>query len=103
MAEFDGDKEFFVGVLDGFLENVRGQIETLRQAVSDGDADLVRREAHSIKGGAANLTADELSKIAFKLEKIGESEVLEEGFEFLGRLEKEFQRLEAYASIDKTA
>jgi CheY-like chemotaxis protein len=103
VAEFDGDKEFFVGVLDGFLENVRGQIETLRQAVSDGDADLVRREAHSIKGGAANLTADELSKIAFKLEKIGESEILEEGFEFLGRLETEFQRLEAYASIDKTA
>ncbi|MBC8434004.1 MAG: response regulator [Desulfobacterales bacterium] len=103
IAEFDGDKEFFIGVLEGFFENVRGQIETLRQAVSDGDADLVRREAHSIKGGAANLTADELSKIAFKLENIGQSEVLEEGFEFIGRLEKEFQRLEAYASNDKTA
>lgn len=103
VAEFDGDKEFFIGVLEGFMENVRDQIETLRQAVSDGDAELVRREAHSIKGGAANLTADELSKIAFKLENIGQSEVLEEGFEVLGRLEKEFQRLEAYASIDKTA
>ncbi len=103
VAEFDGDKAFFVGVLEGFMENVRDQIEILRQAVSDGDAELVRREAHSIKGGAANLTADELSKIAFKLENIGQSEVLEEGFEVLGRLEKEFQRLEAYASIDKTA
>ncbi len=103
VAEFDGDKAFFIGVLEGFMENVRDQIETLRQAVSDGDAELVRREAHSIKGGAANMTADELSKIAFKLENIGQSEVLEEGFEVLGRLEKEFQRLEAYASIDKTA
>ena len=80
-----------------FLESVRNQIGLLRQAISDNDADIVRREAHSIKGGAANLTADELSRVAFELENIGESGVLEQGAEVIERLEEEFSRLKIYA------
>ena len=95
--EFEEDKEFLMEIVEGFLENVRAQIGTIRQAISDGDAEVVSREAHSIKGGAANLTADVLSKIAFELENIGKSGALEGGIEVLERLEKEFHRLETYA------
>ena len=96
VEEFEGDKEFLMEVLEGFLENVRAQIPTIHKAISDGDAEVVRREAHSIKGGAANLTADVLSKIAFELENIGKSGHLEGSIEVLERLEKEFYLLEAY-------
>ena len=48
-------------VLKGFTNNVRGQIDAIQQAFETRDADRVRREAHSIKGGAANLRADALS------------------------------------------
>jgi len=96
VEEFEGDKEFLMEVLEGFAENVTAQIGTIQKAISDGDAEVVRREAHSIKGGAANLTADELSGVAFELENIGKSGVLEEGMEVLERLEKEFHRLEDY-------
>ncbi|MBW1706752.1 MAG: Hpt domain-containing protein, partial [Deltaproteobacteria bacterium] len=61
-----------------------------------GDAEVVRSEAHSIKGGAANLTADALSKVALELENIGKSDVLEGGIKVLERLENEFYRLEGY-------
>jgi len=84
-------------VVDGFLDNVMTQIGTIRQAITDGDGEVVRREAHSIKGGAANLTADAVSKVAFELENIGKSGALEGAIEVLGRLEKEFYRLEDYA------
>jgi CheY-like chemotaxis protein len=97
IEEFEGDKEFLMEVLDGFLKEVTAQIGTLRAAISDGDAEVVRAEAHSIKGGAANLTADDFSKIACELENIGKSGVLKGGIEVLGRLEKEFCRLEVYA------
>ena len=96
IEEFEGDEEFLVEVVDGFLENVRSQIGTIRQAISEGDTEVVRKEAHSIKGGAANLTADELSGVAFNLEKIGKSGSLEKGMKALGRLEKEFHCLETY-------
>jgi len=97
IEEFEGDKGFLMEVLEGFLENVKAQIGTIHQAISDGDAEIVRREAHSIKGGAANLTADKLSRIALELEDIGKSGALEGGTEVLERLKKEFYRLEGYA------
>ena len=97
IKEFDGDKEFLVEILEGFLENVGTQIGTIRQAISDGDAETVRREAHSVKGGAANLIADKLSKVAFELENIGKSGLLEGSIEVVEKLEKEFHHLESYA------
>jgi len=94
--EFEGDEEFLMEVMEGFIENVKSQTGIICEAISDGDAETVRREAHSIKGGAANLTADALSEIAFELENIGKSGVLEQGFETLKKLEQEFFRLERF-------
>ena len=92
VEEFEGDKEILMDVLKGFLDNVRAQIETIYQAISNGDAEVVWKEAHSIKGGAANLNADRLSEIAFELEKVGKSGALEKGGEVHERLKKEFYR-----------
>ena len=97
LDDFEGDRELLVEAMDLFLESVRNQIGALRRAISDNDAELVRREAHSIKGGAANLTANELSGIAFELENIGASDTLEASTVILERLEKEFYRLDAFA------
>jgi len=101
IEEFEGDEEFLMEVLEGFFKNVTSQIEIIRQAISEGDAEVVRGEAHSIKGGAANLMVDELSKIAFELENIGRSGDLEKGIETLERLEHEFFRLEHFTK-DRT-
>ena len=97
IEEFEGDEEFLMEVLEGFIENVTSQTGIIRRAISDGDSEIVRREAHSIKGGAANLTADVLSKIAFELENIGTSGVLEKSIETLEKLEQAFSRLEHFA------
>ena len=94
LREFEGDKALLTEVLKGFLENVRIQVGVIQKALMSQDADRVRREAHSIKGGAANLRADELSRIAFGLEMIGKSGKLENGIETLKRLEKELDDLE---------
>ena len=96
VEEFEGDGEFLMEVMEGFIENVASQIGIIRQAISEGDGETVRREAHSIKGGAANLTANELSGIAFELENIGTSGVLEKSIETLEKLEQEFSRLEHF-------
>jgi signal transduction histidine kinase/CheY-like chemotaxis protein/HPt (histidine-containing phosphotransfer) domain-containing protein len=97
LEEFDGDQELVIEVLASFLENVTAQIETIRRAISGGDAEVVRREAHAIKGGAANLAADKLSAIAAELEQIGKTANLAAGMQVLDKLEKEFNRLKAFA------
>jgi len=96
--EFEGDKDFLMEVMTGFFDNVETQIETIHQAISDGDTEKVWQEAHSIKGGAANLAAEKLSQTAFELETMGKSEKLKGSREALGRLKIEYDRLKTYAS-----
>ena len=96
--EFDGDKEFLLEVLAGFFDTAANQIDTIQQAISDGDAEKVWQEAHSMKGGAANLTAENLSETARNLETMGKSEDLKGCCEALGRLKIEYDRLKVYTS-----
>ncbi len=73
VEEFQGDEAFLRKVLLGFFENVDKQAVRIRQAIADDDSETVRREAHAIKGGAANLLAIPLSEAARQLEELGNS------------------------------
>jgi signal transduction histidine kinase/CheY-like chemotaxis protein/HPt (histidine-containing phosphotransfer) domain-containing protein len=95
--EFDGDRDFLKEVLTGFFDIAETQIDTIHQAISNGNTEKVWQEAHSIKGGAANLTAEILSRTASDLETMGKSEDLKGCSEALGRLRIEYDRLKTYA------
>ena len=98
LDEFDGDKVLLMKLINGFIDIVRAQISKIRKAISDGDMEVVRSEAHSIKGGAANLTAMNLSKIALGLEMIAKTGTIDDSMHMLTRLEQEFLILETFAS-----
>lgn len=68
VEEFEGDTEIVLQVLEEFIVVVKKQIKKMRLALKRGDMDLIRQECHSIKGGAANLTAGNLSQIAHDIE-----------------------------------
>jgi two-component system sensor histidine kinase/response regulator len=94
LAEFDGDRVFLKDVATEFLVKVRSQIQVLRDYVTAGDGERMSREAHAIKGGAANLTAMELSNAALSIEMIGKSGNLEGAPEALENLEKGLESLQ---------
>jgi CheY-like chemotaxis protein len=96
LEEFEGNREFLMGLLERFLENVQAQLGTIREALDRADAEILRREAHAIKGGAANLAAVELSSAAAELEKTAKSGSLCEVPGRLERLETAYQRLDAF-------
>ena len=78
------------------MESLKSQINILRQAISTGDTERLWREAHAIKGGAANLVADELSRLALEIEKVGKTGTLDRAEETLQEFETEFNRFEAF-------
>jgi HPt (histidine-containing phosphotransfer) domain-containing protein len=96
LEEFDGNREFLTGLLERFLENVRAQLGTIREALDRADSEILRREAHAIKGGAANLAAAELSSAAAELEKTAKSGLLGEAPGVLERLERAYRRLDEF-------
>lgn len=96
LEEFEGDKEVLSEVIEGFTRKVGEQIGTIRRALSCGDAETIRKEAHSIKGGAANLTAEKLSKTAFELESKGKNKEIADSGEIVDVLERELGALTRY-------
>jgi len=96
LGEFEGNREFLMELLWKLMEDVKAQIENIHKALPKGNIEVVRREAHTIKGGASMLTADNLSSVASELEYIAKAGSLEGGTEILERLEKEFSKLQAY-------
>ncbi len=96
--EFEGDEPFFLGVLEAFLIALNGQIEILRRSMEHRNAEVIRKEAHSIKGGAADLTAMPLSNIAYDIEKMGITKNLTDGEALLARLDEEHRFLLEYVA-----
>jgi CheY-like chemotaxis protein/HPt (histidine-containing phosphotransfer) domain-containing protein len=96
VEEFTGDMVFFLQIFRGFLERLKPQLLLMHRALLDGDARLVEKLAHAIKGGAANLTAYCLAAAASDIEAVAEAGSLESGIELLARLEQEVARLDAF-------
>jgi CheY-like chemotaxis protein/HPt (histidine-containing phosphotransfer) domain-containing protein len=88
-----GDRELARVVVVGFLDDMPHQFDALRGYVAVGDAKAAGRQAHTIKGAAATVSAEELSTLAFALERAGKAGDLESIQIALGELEGQFQRL----------
>lgn len=98
LAEFDQDREFLLSLIATFIKNVEGQIVTMRDALARGDARTLRSMAHSIKGGAGNLTAKILAECALRLENLAREGEMGCACEALESIEREFARFRKYVA-----
>lgn len=71
------DKELVAMILDEFLSDMPRQIEALGQALAAGDSARAQRQAHTIKGAAANVGGQTICTIATEMEQAGRSGDLE--------------------------
>ncbi len=72
------------------------QLIVIERAISENDSQTIQKEAHAIKGGAANLTAMRLSKTAHNLEMIGKSGELHQSESVFKTLSTEFETLKLF-------
>ena len=71
-----GDKSFLVDFINTFLENVPEMFEELQHSCEKGDAETLRRVAHTLKSNSASLGAMQLRDICKELEGMGKNEKL---------------------------
>lgn len=88
---FDGDEEFFRGLVKLFLQEVPLQIEEMKQAIESSDTGLIRELGHTIKGGAALIDAHSLRDCAFEIEKAGKGRDLSLARTLVNALESEYE------------
>ncbi len=96
IQEFMGKKEILHGVLHEFINKAKIRIDAIHQAVKRFDYGVIMAEAHGIKGGAANLTADKLANLAADLEKAGKARQPDLSADLVDKLTQEFCNLEKY-------
>jgi HPt (histidine-containing phosphotransfer) domain-containing protein len=82
-------------VLNAFLGDMPQQIKTLKELVKAGDAHASGRQAHSIKGAAANVGGERLRAVALRMEKAADAGDLKTVSGLIAELEARFVELEA--------
>jgi HPt (histidine-containing phosphotransfer) domain-containing protein len=98
LKRFDGDKEFFKEMMLEFLDSLPVKLQILNGAVKKGDAKLVEREAHSLKGAAGNLGAKNLAASALELELLGRNGNLKNAEKLMIELKSETKRIAEYVN-----
>jgi len=68
LARLEGDGELADLVIDAFLEDAPRQIELLRNFLEKKDGPGAARQAHSIRGAAANVGGERLRRVASEME-----------------------------------
>jgi len=87
------DEELARVIVSGFVEDIPLRIQDLRECLDRGDVYSAERQAHTIKGAAANIGAEALRALAYEMEKKGKSGDLEAVRQNLVQLEMQFTQL----------
>ena len=76
-----GDEDLLVDIVQGFLQDLPQQIDAIDSMLSEKALVRVAQQAHTIKGAAANISAVQVSRAAYEVEKAakaGDGEVLDQ-------------------------
>lgn len=95
LAMFNGDKAFLYQVIDTYLSDGVRLLASVQQALADGNADDLRRAAHSLKSNSANLGAMTLSQQSRELEELGRLGTLAAAPAKVAILTEEFQKVKS--------
>ncbi len=89
----DGDADLLKEVLQIFVDDAPRKMNGLRNALDIADADAISLEAHSIRGSSANIGAELIRELAFKIEQAGVEHQIGTALELFEKLESELTRL----------
>ncbi len=88
-----GDMEMLREIIDLFFQECPVWLTAIREGLKTGDAAIVHRVAHTLKGGVSTFGPSKARDCAEKLEIMGRNEDLAGGEEVLGQLEQAISEL----------
>lgn len=89
-----GDREIAIDILNTFREDAESLMNSLRIAMSQNDRVTSKLYAHSLKGAAANVKADEVFTVAKELNDLFVANEIAKTPECFKRLEEAYARLQ---------
>lgn len=71
-----GDEDLAKEIVDDFMKDIPNKLNALKEALNKGDALLIKKEAHMMKGASGNIGAVAMQEIAEQIEIAGKAEDL---------------------------
>lgn len=95
-------------IFDAFLGDSAMRLQSLRDALRAGDAQVLKQAAHALSGSSANIGARQMARLSHELEVLGapgQGGSLESAARLINQLEEEFARVqsELRAELEKLA
>ncbi len=94
MVVVGDDKELFSEIAGLFLESLPNEMEKIKDSITNNDAFMLERSAHSLKGAVGNFGAKLSFNAAYRLEKLGKENCLDYAEEAFRELESELAAFE---------
>jgi HPt (histidine-containing phosphotransfer) domain-containing protein len=91
LVRMENDQDFVRMILDESLRELPQQLEELRALCRGEDAVSLRRQAHSMKGVAGNISAPVLRDICYRVETAAKANDIQTAQELLPELERAVQ------------
>ena len=95
LARVGGDLELLKEIAALFLDEYPRALDDMHKALAAGDAKLLDRAAHGLKGSVANFCARPAEDAAFQLEQMGRMQKLDQAPQTLAALEQALASLQA--------
>jgi PAS domain S-box-containing protein len=86
-----GGPAFLGELTDTFLASAPSLVETLRSARAEGNAEELRRGAHTLKSNARTFGATKLAELCRQLEAMAAAGTLDAAVELVGQIEAEYE------------
>jgi len=93
LERVENDMRLLCDMIELFNDESLRQITAIREALDKGDAEIVRRAAHTLKGTCGNLAAPRAAAAAFELEKAMAAGDLSHAAEIFANVELEIDRV----------
>lgn len=91
LESMGGDWSFVDELLETFFADGPVQLQSLEQGLAAGDAEVVRRAAHTVKSNARSFGAVTLTELSKQLEDAGKDGDLSTAAEQIAQIANEYQ------------
>jgi two-component system, sensor histidine kinase and response regulator len=94
-----GDEDLAKEIIEGFIEDSLCQIGMIKEAFDNKDTDVIHRQAHALKGAAANISATALKELLYQIEIAGKTKDLTKVASLIPKLDEQFEVLKKSLSL----
>jgi len=96
LDRLDGNEELVREIIEVFLKDIPLQMEKLKKDLQNEETAVIQRQAHTIKGAAANINAELMRQAAWEVEMAAKEGNREKARTLVPIVEKRFQDLQSH-------